>query len=177
MNFSLTPGFACPPRQPMAERGTAGSSLRGHPRRSEEGVRMGFFHEAPRGPGPASAGYFAQMSLSPLIACSSLRTGPPTPAQKPGACSAAGQSRGFYSVKPPRPGHLGEDRLDRASADPRVTPRWKSEGALCLPVHRRANKMPLFSRRRTESEQKYCAPCEDRTHDLQIMRLTRYLLR
>lgn len=37
---------------------------------------------------------------------------------------------------------------------------------------------PIFPKKaQTRSEQKYCAPCEDRTHDLQIMRLTRYLLR
>ena len=41
-----------------------------------------------------------------------------------------------------------------------------------------SSKTHLSSRsEKNRSEQKYCAPCEDRTHDLQIMRLTRYLLR
>lgn len=41
-----------------------------------------------------------------------------------------------------------------------------------------SSKTHLSSRsEKSRSEQKYCAPCEDRTHDLQIMRLTRYLLR
>ena len=40
----------------------------------------------------------------------------------------------------------------------------------CIPLSQNHTKY-------TPQKKKNCAPCEDRTHDLEIMRLTRYLLR